>query len=453
MHASTAPRLRLAHARIGAVHIGIPAACVVQAIPAPDTLPALPLRDKALRGVIEHDGALVPVVDLARWLDVGSSEAQAGDAARILVLREGARSIGLQVDELGGLAEAAQAQVMRLHHGDDPDDVFHSAVRLADGGAILSLLEVGRLADLALAWSEAAPAAAGTAQAPAPVLQSAREETSLYALLDTGPGVLGVPPANLAEVIPMPSLERLGAGGAYCTWRGRHLAVLSCAAIMGMADDAADAGNAPALLAVFAHAGLVLGMPVQAVLQLRSFTPGLAAPDGKTSTVYADGVAIRLLDTARLFADAPEAALSREQAAATPAAKPASGPADAGAVNDCAYIVFEADGMQAVPIGAVEHIVPMPATAAATMPWQGAAIPLTDLRTPRAAQAGSAGHVLVARGAQGHAGFVVARVHSLIPAGTGRVYGMGVGSSRVQFITAGEGAGQASYRIVDCNLW
>jgi chemotaxis signal transduction protein len=452
MHASTAPRLRLAHARIGAVHIGIPAVCVVQAVPVPDALPALPLRDKALRGVIEHDGALVPVVDLARWVDVGSSEAQAGDAARILVLREGGRSIGLQVDALGGLAELEQAQIMRLHHGDDPNDVFHSAVRLADGGAILSLLEVGRLADLALAWSEMAP----TAVLTAPVSESAPDETTLYALLDTGLGVLGVPPAHLAEVIPMPALERLGAGGAYCTWRGRHLAVLSCAAIMGMADDAgADVHDAPALLAVFAHEGLVLGMPVQAVLQLRSFMPGLAALDGKTSTVYADGVAIRLLDTARLFADAPEAALSREQARSTASAKPAAGPADAGAVNDCAYIVFEADGMQAVPIGAVEHIVPMPmpATVAATMPWQGAAIPLTDLRTPRAAQAGSPGHVLVARGAQGHAGLVVARVHSLIPAGTSRVYGMGAGARRIQFITAGEGVGQASYRIVDCNLW
>jgi hypothetical protein len=106
--------------------------------------------------------------------------------------------------------------------------------------------------------------------------------------------------------------------------------------------------------------------------------------------------------------------------------------------------------MQAVPIGAVEHIVPMAATAtaAATMPWQGAAIPLTDLRAPASAQAGSPGHVLVARGAQGHAGFVVARVHSLIPAGTGKVYGMGAGTRRIQFITAGEGRAQASYRIV-----
>jgi hypothetical protein len=230
--------------------------------------------------------------------------------------------------------------------------------------------------------------------------------------------------------------------------------VLSCAAIIGMADDAgANVHDAAALLAVFAHEGLVLGMPVRAVLQLRSFAPGLAAPDGKTSTVYADGAAIRLLDTARLFAGSPEAALSREQARAS--AKPAAGPADAGAGNDCAYIVFEADGMQAVPIGAVEHIVPMPATAtaSATMPWQGAAIPLTDLRTPRAAQAGAPAHVLVAHGAQGHAGFVVARVHSLIPAGTGKLYAMGAGARRVQFITAGEGAAQASYRIVDCDLW
>jgi chemotaxis signal transduction protein len=461
MHASHPARLRLAHARIGAVHLGIPAASVVQAIPVPDTLALLPLRGKALRGVIEHGGALVPVVDLARWVDVGSAAPEPGEAARILVLREDGRTIGLQVDALGGLVEAAAQQAVRLHHDDNPEDVFHSALQAPDGGPILNLLEVGRLADLALAWSQAAPADAlhGCETAAGPRAAGAADSAgaggaSLYALLDTGQGVLGVRPAELAEVLPMPALQQLGAGdAAYCRWRGRHLAVLPCAALMGTEDEAGE-GGAP-LLAVFAHAGLALGVPVRAVLQLRSLGPGLATPDGVTATVFdADGAEIRLLDTARLFAGYPEAALSSPEADA--AAAQGATPGKAGrAANACAYIVFEADGVKAVPIGAVEHIVPLAPGGTATMPWRGAAIPLADLRTQEGGNEASgdaaAGHVLVAHGPQGPVGYVVTRVHSLIPAGTGQLYCMARHGSgrRVDFITAGEGAEQASYRIVE----
>jgi chemotaxis signal transduction protein len=460
-HASNAPRLRLAQARIGAVHLGIPVAGVVQAIPVPDTLALLPLRGKALRGVVEHGGALLPVIDLGRWVDVGSAASVAGDSARILVLREGGRTIGLQVDALGGLIEVAAGQAVRLHHEDDPDDVFHSAVQAPDGGAILSLLEIGRLADLAAAWSEAARAAApetpGAGGAAAAERAGAADAgASLYALLDTGQGLLGVAPADLAEVIPMPALERLagGIGATYCAWRGRHLAVLPGAALMAAQDDAvqgADADKAP-LLAVFVHAGLALGVPMRAVRQLQAFGPGLPVPGGVTSAVFdADGGEVRLLDTARLFARYPEAALSKPEADAGAAASTAAGKAGSAA-NACAYIVFEADGVKAVPIGAVEHIVPLAQAATASMAWRGTAIPLADLRTRASAHDAEPGHVLVARGPQGHVGYVVTRVLSLIPAGAGQMYRMGGATGagrRVEFITAGEGSAQASYRIVE----
>jgi chemotaxis signal transduction protein len=458
MHASHPARLRLAHARIGAVHLGIPAASVVQAIPVPDTLALLPLRGQALRGVIEHGGALVPVVDLARWVDVGSAAPEPGEAARILVLREDGRTIGLQVDALGGLVEAAAQQAVRLHHDDNPEDVFHSALQAPDGGPILNLLEVGRLADLALAWSQAAPADAPRAGEAADADNAGNAAgASLYALLDTGQGVLGVRPAELAEVLPMPALQQLGAAdAAYCSWRGRHLAVLPCAALMETEVQAGQ-GAAP-LLAVFAHAGLALGVPVRAVLQLRSLGPGLASLDGVTATVFdADGGEIRLLDSARLFAAYPEAALSRSGTAAVPAAgatgsaRHTAGAGNGRAANGSAYIVFEADGVQAVQIGSVEHIAPLAqgATAAtATMAWHGEAIRLVDLR----AQGAAHGHVLVTHGPQGHVGYVVTRVHSLIPAGAGQMYRMGSGRGTgvpVDFITVGEGTGQASYRIVE----
>jgi chemotaxis signal transduction protein len=437
------PRLRLAQARIGAVHLGIPAASVVEAIPVPDSLFLLPLRGKALRGVIDHGGALVPVVDLARWVDVGSVATVPGGGARILVLREGGRSIGLLVDALGGLVDVVAADARRLHHGDDPEDVFHSAVRTPDG-IVLSLLEAGRLADLALAWSAALPAAsAEQAPAAADAAGPASQQGKLYALLDTGHGLLGVLPADLAEVIPMPALETLGGGigAAYCSWRGRHLAVLQCTALMGGAGGAGEA--AAPLLAVFAHEGMALGVPMHAVLQLTRLESGLVLGDGVTSTVFdGDGREIRLLDTARVFARFPEAALSREDASAIGPAAAATDAANAGA-----YIVFEAAGMKAVPIGAVEHILPIENAGGTSMPWRGTAIPLFDLRAQGPARA-APGHVLVAQGAQGPAGYVVTRVRSLIPAGAGRLYRMRAGRE-VEFITAGEGSGQASYRIVE----
>ena len=466
-HVSNPPaaaRLRLAQARIGAVHLGIPVDTVVQAVPVPDSLALLPLRGKALRGVIEHGGALLPVIDLGRWVDVGSAGPAAGERARILILREGGRTIGLQIDALGGLVEVAARQAMRLHHEDDPDDVFHSAVQAPGGGAILSLLEVGRLADLAATWSETAPAGAPEApEAPDSPAVAAVAASSLYALLDTGRGLLGVAPAHLAEVIPMPALERLGGGigATYCAWRGRHLAVLPGAALLEAAagegsDAGSDEGNdksAAPLLAVLSHAGLALGVPMRAVLQLQAFGAGLPVPGGVTSAVFdAEGREVRLLDSARLFARYPEAALSKPEAEVAAAASAAAGRAGRAA-NACAYIVFEADGVKAVPIGAVEHIVPLAeagAPATATMSWRGAAIPLADLRTRAQDRAHEAehGHVLVAQGPHGPVGYVVTRLHSLIPAGAGQLYRMGT-ARPVEFITAGEGAGQASYRIVE----
>jgi len=439
MHAPhAAARTRLAQASIGAVRLGIPVDTVVQAIPLPDTPAFLPRRQGALRGVVEHLGTLVPVVDLARWVDVGVTKTAAYEA-RILVLREGGRTIGLQVDALQGLVDVPAQSFTRLHHDDNPDDVFHTVVRSPESDAILSLLEVGRLADLACAWSEigatedgAAPPAPSSAPAPA-----ARP----YALLQTAHARLAVPPGDLAAVIPMPALVSFGGGigGAYCDWRGRHLPVL----LDGAVTSHAPAGGKDPLLAVIEHDGLALGVPVRAALQLCRFDdPGLPVPGGVTATAFdADGIEVHLLDTARLFERFPEAALSRP-ASSTP---PAAAGRDKRRANAGAYIVFEADGIQATPIGAVEHILPL-SSASSTMDWRGEAIRLVDLRPATAA--GAAGHVLVVRGAERPVGYVVARVHTLVPPGAGTLYRMGAGQG-LEFITTGEGGEQASYRTVD----
>jgi len=444
MHRPSPPDLRVARARIGAVHLGIPVEAVVQAIPLPPTPAILPRRQGALYGVVEHRGMLVPVVDLARWVDVGTGAATRD--ARILVLRDGGRIVGLRVDTVGGLVDLPPHLVTRLHHDDNPEDVFHTAARAPDDGSLLSLLEVGRLADLALAWGQVEPQAAATPPAPAGPSSGLPTGTArTWALLRAGQGRLAVTIGDLAEVIPMPALSRFGGGidSAYCTWRGRHLLVLPAGVFHPQAPDAGTGR----LLAVIEHDGLALGFPVHEALQMAAFEDaGLPAPDGLgTILLDGDGTEVRLLDTARLFERLPEAALGKPEAEAGSARKPAA----QRAANAVGYIVFDADGMQATPVGAVEQILPL-ASRGATMAWRDTTIALVDLRDRAAPGDGAAGHVLVVRGGAGHTGFVVGRVHSLIPPGTGTLYRMGGAAGQgMEFITTGDGAEQASYRTAD----
>lgn len=446
--------LHLAEAAIGAVWVGIPAASVVQAIALPSALALLPRRHGALAGVVEHEGRLVPVVDLARWVDVGAApEDQAGHAAtaRVLVLHAGGRTIGLKVDTVGGLVEVEAQAVTRLHHDDCEDEVFHCVVREPVVGRILSLLDVDRLASLAAAWHQDAaladPACAAPAAAalPAPTVRTC-------AVLQAGAARLAVAADALTEVLVMPALETLGAGSgmAYCTWRGRQVPVLPHAAL-GL-EPAAD-GAAPALLAVIERAGLALGLPVHAALGLQELdATGLAGADGVLFALFEpDGTSLRLLDEARLFARFSEAELSRDAVVAAAGVRPGAG-RDHGhrAANATAYIVFEGKGMYAAAIDSVERVVSLREAVTdgnGAMAWEGRPIPLRDLR---AGTEDAAGDVMVVRSGGAHVGYVVSRVHLLVPAGDGRVYRMGGAGAGWEFIaTGGEHAAQASYRIVD----
>lgn len=439
MPATCSAPLTLARIRIGEVGIGVRIEAVLQALPLPETLGRLPLRTHALLGMVEHEGMAVPVVDLARWVDVGT--APAGAVPQLLLLRDGDRTVGLRVDALGELVEVEAVALQRLHHGDDPNDVFHSAVP-AGNGVLLSLLEVARLADLALCWSTAPTAAAPAASAAPPAAGTLQR--TCHALLDTGHGLIGVPPAALAEVLAMPALTHIGSN-AWCQWHDSQLALIASAALFHEPGVGMRVESAP-LLAVLQHADLALGVPVLAVLRLEEFGPGVPGTHGIGENVIdASGATVLLVDVARLLARHPEAALARGDSLTSTASTIPIPSAGAGAGNTEAYIVFDAAGLQALPLAAIEQIVPLDVPPGPTMAWHGAAIPLIDLRGDAPDEDGMDGTVLVARGAQGLAGHVVRRVQSLIPAGSGRMFRMG--ANRAEFIMTDEGGQEATYRV------
>jgi len=435
MPATSSARLTLARIRIGEVGIGIRIETVLQALPLPETFSRLPLRTHALLGMVDHDGMAVPVVDLARWLDVGA--APAGAVPQLLLLRDGDRTVGLRVDALEELVEVEAAALQRLHHGDDPDDVFHSAAP-SGNGVLLSLLEVTRLADLAQCWSTAPTSGAPATSAAPPVTDTLAR--TCYALLDTGHGLIGVPPAALAEVLALPALTHIGSS-AWCRWHDSQLALIASAALFQAPGVDTRVAAAP-LLAVLQQADLALGVPVQAVLRLEEFGPGVPSTDGVGENVIdASGDTVLLVDVTRLLARHPEAALARGDSVTATASISTS----ASTSNAEAYVVFDAAGLQALPLAAIEQIVPLDVPLGATMAWQGAAIPLIDLRGEAPGADGADGTVLVAQGAQGLAGHIVRRVQSLIPAGAGRMFNMGANGT--EFITTDDGGQEATYRI------
>ena len=404
--------VRLAIATVGTVTVGVPVAAVLQALPLAGALHPLPRRQGALCGVAEHAGALVPVVDLARWVDVGEvlNNAPARDkTARILVLGDGRRSIGLRVDAVVGMTDVPAPT--RVLHDQDPDEVFDSVVKSDELERVVSVLDVARMIALAGAWhgGDDSDSTAGGADHAGPDGDGDSGADGAAALLAQGAGVT----ANTATLYE--------------------------------------------LLAIVEHGDLALGLMVRAALELRMLavpvTPAGAAV--ATTVIGEDGAAIEVIDTAALLARVPEASISRATA-------PAGGAATAQRLNSHAYIVFQTDQHHATAIDAIEEILALAAVHVdaheqllPTIAWRGQPLPLTDLRPPGTpTPPGCGARIIVARSPDGAdagcTGYVVKQVVLLIPPNTGKLYRMALaGVGLVEFITTGAATEQASYRTMD----
>ena len=442
--------VRLAVAAVGAVNIGVAIDAVLQAIPAKGALTALPRRQGALCGVAEHAGRLVPVVDLARWVELGAPQAGEDVAERVMMLSDGRRIIGLKVDSIRGLTDVAPQALSQVHHDDDGEEVFHTVVKSADMGLVLSILDVGRLIALASAWHESREELDAQA-APAAHRLRPEDETVLSALLAVGDVRVALPAAELAEVVPLPELLAIGTAGSnrYCKWRDRTIPVINAGTLLGQP----ETGQAR-LLAIVQRDGLTLGLLVREAIELRPLAIAGAdvQDDGIAATIFEEGAGeVRVIDTGLLFARTPEANISKSGA-------PAQDKREAQRANTSAYIVFQTDQACAASIDAMEEILPLRPEhmdglerLAANIEWRGQAVRLVDLRTgPEPSPARPSARIIVVKGTNGYAGYVVRHVLLLIPPHTGWLYRMALaGAGPVEFITTGEGSDRVSYRTVD----
>lgn len=459
--AHTSAIARLAVATVGAVTVAMPVEAVLHALPLTGALHPLPRRQGALCGVVEHAGQLVPVVDLARWVDVGAHDGEPGARAeRIMVLGHGQRSIGLRVDAVLGLTDVPATALARVLHDDDPEEVFHTVVKSAELDRVLSVLDVGRLIALAAAWQE--PGNGGVARAmPAAnaglAAHSAAADGVLHALLAIGDTRIAVPASELAQVIRMPALRAIGpaGGSSYCSWRERNLAVIDSARLLGLPPQPQP--PATQLLAIIERDDLALGLIVRAAVELRVLAPpgqGLGGDNEALATTVFDndGGAVAVINTAALFARVPEASISRSEArAAADALNPQR-------LNGTAYIVFQTDQHHATAIEPIEEILALHASHVdaqeqllPAIAWRGQSLPVVDLRPPGTPTPPNCGaRIIVAREGGACTGYVVKHVVLLIPPNTGKLYRMALaGAGLVEFITTGTGSDQVSYRTMD----
>jgi len=471
---------QLAVAAVGAVTVAIAVDAVLHALPLAGALHPLPRRQGALCGVVEHAGRLVPVVDLARWVDVGErADVADAKAERIMVLGDGRRSIGLRVSAVLGLTDVPAAALAPVLHDQDPEEVFHTVVKSEELDRVLSVLDVGRLIALAAAWHEAddgasartaggAAADRATAGVPGAGVPAAGVPAAgvpagavLHAVLAVGDLRFAVPAAELAQVIRMPALRAIGpaGGSSYCSWRDRNLAVLDGARLLGVAP-AQAAAPAP-LLAIIERGDLALGVSVRAAVELRQLAPpgsGTGAADEALATTVfdGDGGAIEVINTAALFARTPEAHIRKAVARA------AADPITAQRTNSHAYIVFQTERHHATAIEPIEEILALQAAHVdaqeqllPTIAWRGQPLRVVDLRAPGTPTPVTCGaRILVVRdGASdygGCTGYVVKHVVLLIPPNTGKLYRMALaGAGLVEFITTGVASEQVSYRTMD----
>jgi purine-binding chemotaxis protein CheW len=356
----------------------LPAADIAEII-RPRIVTRVPRAPPSLLGVANLRGAVLPVVSLAALL--GGAASTGSDAARIVVVDKASR-LGLWVDEIEGLSEAADCPEVPL------DDLLARAF----GAALRSPVARHDAVGQAFA-ARAAPVSRGRETA----LITLRIGAQDYALpLDDVAAIVVLP----RDVIALPGTDAAMIGVAQV--RDATLPLVSLRALLGLKRDEFDRLHARIVVTwiggalaglVVDRVGSILRVPEAAIDSLPVvLTRGKGEARIEAVCRLDDGNRLVLLLSAAGLFDRETAARVRVHAAGGAGAgahgKP-SGVAQAGVVHH--FVVFRlGDEQYGLPIAAVDEVVRRPAKLARVpqapafldgiMNLRGQAIPVIDQR-------------------------------------------------------------------------
>ena len=446
--------------------IGIDGAHVVQAIEVPKDMAAMPRRAGGIVGVISRGEQLVPVVRLENWLaDAEPSPPPPSTApdARIVIVGDGGRVVGLLVEAVVGMRRCAAKAVARLFHDDRPDELFACAARLEPDAPPLPMLEPARLTALAGAWCDAAgldtsaPLPGAPAPDAAPVDGAAGTERASLGVFRIGDRLVGIAVSDVGEFIATPSLRapplRHPTTRGLCDWRGRLLPVVDIGSLIG----AAASAQAPAWMCVVRHGDRVLGMLVHEIVELKavdvpSRVSGERAPLVRHALPVERGI-LHVLDTAALMAECPESGISVK-------AEPAEASRERVPASPHTWLVFEADGLYATRIDHIQAVIALPdalrprleAGLAVDLDWRDQAVPVRALFADAArALAGTDMRLLVVVVAGGRGVAVpITAVKAMIAPRTATLARLRArGGAMVDVVSTAAGPDRATYEVVD----
>ena len=454
---------------LGPLRIGVPTEAVVQAIPLPSGMTRLPRSHGELAGVFSYLGRVVPLVSLDRFL--GAAAPEASTLRQVLILRAADRLVGVLVESLKGLWKLPCAQVRRIHHDDDAQELFHSVAFGADGQQLISLLDPARLAEQAQVWAQDGPAALHDTQ-PDGTAQHAAALTPSYAVLRVGTHYLGVAAELVGEVTRCTPLQKMAGLGAeflgITQWRRRDVPVLDMAQLLELPGTAARSAGWQLVLE---QDGRCAAFYVDEICAVRRFDQSALQALGGESSAFARFVSDSVAGDQgeRIYLLQVQRVLDASPLSAAPAAPEQAKP-DAGLLqlamerreDDGALVVVQSKQAWALPMHTLREIVPAPpqwlpcADAArhvvGGIEWRGVEVPVVDLGwATRAAPTVLRGNacVLLAEVNQRLAGLWVENLLALIPEHLGTRSQFRAHGRMVRMATVGSAEQQQSYQILD----
>lgn len=478
--------MRYAMVRAAGITLAVSADEVGQALQLAGSAAHLPRSERALLGVFEHRGQVVPVVDLACW---GSLQPP-GDTpapAQVLMLQKAGRVTGIAIERTVGIALVESGAVQRVHHASAAHELFHSVLQVPGFDQPFPLLDTEHLLQQTQVWVQEQPAIrqaldASSASESPPNQQSrigdARPtHTETHVVVELGGLRFALPVQSVGTLMPAPTMQKLpslarGLQGVF-TWGKRQVPVVRIHQALGLEPPSPDTPPEPWLLVV-RTAGEALGILVDHFVAVQRFESRRLQPAGTPlgASVASDpgdptGRPIQLLSVAALFNAMPVGAIGADPQRETPAPGGAdmdhgfgSRSGDGTPVSTEAHLVFKAGRTMATPLKGIQEVVMgAPAAAGPDLPrathyqWHGTLVPLLDLRLATEGVPGTTGpetRLLIVKEANQLTALVVEAVIDLVPAFVGTLVSLQLNQGRsLQVLTAPVGDRLESFEIVD----